>query len=54
MAHKVFKDAGAALEGVVFDGMTVMSGGAFQPAELNRVPTARSPSHESVTGPSSP
>ena len=27
MAHKVFKDASAALKGVVFDGMTVMSGG---------------------------
>ena len=27
MAHKVFKDAGAALDGVLFDGMTVMSGG---------------------------
>ncbi len=27
MSHKVFKDAAAALEGLTFDGMTVMSGG---------------------------
>ena len=32
MSHKVFEDAASALEGLLFDGMTLMSGASACPA----------------------